>query len=123
MKEFSKEISAAEDLYCYTIEFMTLSNIFFKPIVTVELQRKGRVEHSAIFNTVILRKEPHLAYQLLPSEEESLPVNANLREYDIAVKVIDFLANEEVLSDKITMRTKKIVDKAVLSSDNKTLKL
>lgn len=93
MKEFSKDISAPEELFCYTIEFLTLTNLFFKPIVTVELHRKGRVEQSVIYNTVILRKEPHLAYQLLPSEEESLPVAANLREYEIAVRVIDFLAN------------------------------
>ena len=123
VKEFSRELGAAEELSCYSIEFLTLSNLFFKPIVTVELQRKGRVEHSAIYNTVILRKEPHLAYQLLPSEDESLPLSGSLREYDIAVKVIDFLANEEVLSDKISMRAKKVLEKAVLSSDNRTLQL
>lgn len=39
------------------------------------------------------------------------------------IKVIDFLANEEVINDKITMQTKKVTEKTILTSDNKLVRL
>lgn len=41
----------------------------------------------------------------------------------MSIRVIDFIANEEVLNDTITMKTKKIVEKASLISDNRSVKL
>lgn len=34
---------------------------------------------------------------------------ANLKDYDIVVRVIDFLANEEVVNDKFTLKNKKVL--------------
>jgi hypothetical protein len=50
-------------------------------------------------------------------------LNSNIRDYEIVIKTIDFLANEEVLNDKITLQTKKVTDKTLLVSDNKLIKL
>jgi hypothetical protein len=50
-------------------------------------------------------------------------LNSNIRDYEIVIKTIDFLANEEVLNDKITLQTKKVTDKTLLASDNKLIKL
>jgi hypothetical protein len=84
-------------LECYSIDFLTLTNLFFKPIVTVELVRNSRVEQHVLYNTVIKKKEPMLSYDLVKSKEEedqaSLRLNTSLKDYDILVKVIDFLAN------------------------------
>jgi hypothetical protein len=87
------------------------------------MSRKNNIEQRIIYNTIIVRKEPHLTYQLLSSDEDSFSLHYNLREYEIIIKVIDFLANEEVINDRITMQTKKIVDKAVLTTNNKLVKL
>ena len=46
-----------------------------------------------------------------------------MREYEISIRVIDFLANEEVLTDRIVMRNKKVGNKTVLTTDNKLLRL
>jgi len=39
------------------------------------------------------------------------------------VKVIDFLSNEEIISDKITLKNKIITQKSVIQSDNKLIEL
>jgi hypothetical protein len=41
----------------------------------------------------------------------------------MVIRVVDFLANEEVLNDKITLQTKKVQERTIIISDNKTLKL
>jgi hypothetical protein len=41
----------------------------------------------------------------------------------MVIRVVDFLANEEVLNDKITLQTKKVQERTTIISDNKTLKL
>lgn len=41
----------------------------------------------------------------------------------MVIRVVDFLANEEVLNDKISLQTKKVQERTIITSDNKTLKL
>jgi hypothetical protein len=44
---------------------------------------------------VILRKKPHLTYELIGnSPEEGFPLTGHLRDYELSIRVIDFLANE-----------------------------
>jgi hypothetical protein len=103
---------------------LTLTSLFFKPIVTIELSRHSKVEQSLVYNTVIKKKEPHLSYDLIKSsEEDSLKLLANIKEYDILVKVIDFLANEEVINDKLTMKSKTLLGKTTFLCDQKLAKL
>jgi hypothetical protein len=76
------------------IEFPKLSNVFFKPIVTVELLKKDKVVDSLIFNTLLKRKSPHLYYTLLPNSDQSyLKIYGSSKNYELSLKVIDFLAN------------------------------
>jgi hypothetical protein len=50
-------------------------------------------------------------------------LHANLKDYIIVVRVIDFLANEEVINDRIVMTTKKVMERTTLTGDNKLIKL
>ena len=49
---------------------MTITSLFFKPIVTVELIKDSKIEQSIVYNTVITKKSPHLIYELIKSNEE-----------------------------------------------------
>jgi hypothetical protein len=50
-------------------------------------------------------------------------LGSSLKEYEIVVKVIDFLANEEVINDRLTMKNKRIIGKSLLLCDNKMVRL
>jgi hypothetical protein len=39
------------------------------------------------------------------------------------VRVIDFLANEEVITDRIVMNTKKVMERTTIIGDNKLVRL
>jgi hypothetical protein len=48
---------------------------------------------------------------------------APIKEYDIAIKVIDFLANEEVINDKVTMKNKTVIRKNTMLCDHKMVRV
>ena len=50
-------------------------------------------------------------------------MNVPIGEYNILVKVIDFLINQEVISDRITMKGKSVLAKNTFLGDQKMIKL
>lgn len=56
--------------------------------------KSGKNQQSIIYNTIILRKQPHLAYELIGnSPDEGFALTGHLKDYELGIRVIDFLAN------------------------------
>lgn len=61
-------------------------------------------------------------YELLrDKQDEPLTFSSNLKDYDISVRVIDFLSNEEVITDKISLKNKIISAKTLLQGEQKLI--
>ena len=50
-------------------------------------------------------------------------LTSGIRDYEIVVKVVDFLINEEVITDSLVMRGKSILKRCILEGDHKFVKL
>lgn len=46
-----------------------------------------------------------------------------MKDYELSIRVIDFLANEEVVNERLSLRAKKIGERTILMSDKKLLKI
>lgn len=56
-------------------------------------------------------------------EEREIRLNEEIKKYELVVRVIDFLVNEEVVSDTIPLRSKIFSAKTLLLTSQKDLRL
>lgn len=77
-----------------------------------------------MFNTVIKKKDPHLSYHMLPpTTDTSLTLSGPLSTYSVQLKVIDFLSNEETLSDVLTLTNTKVTKRTLLPTDQQLIRV
>lgn len=57
------------------------------------------------------------------SPDEGFSLTGHLKDYELSIRVIDFLANEEVVNERLSLRAKKIGERTILTSDKKLLKI